>query len=68
MKTFLLLIILTITQSALARKFVVVERSENNKQIYQSVELQDLESTDSFDGKYFKIVKGKSNEAVSFLE
>lgn len=68
MKTFLLLIILTITQSALARKFVVVERSENNKQIYQSVELQDLESSDSFDGKYFKIVKGKSNEAVSFHE
>lgn len=38
------------------------------KTFYKKVEMPDLESQNSFDGKYFKIVKGKDKEAVSFEE
>lgn len=68
MKTLLLLLVILTSNLALAREFKIVARSESNKQVYQKVELEDLESSDSFDGKYFKIVLGKGNEAISFSE
>ncbi len=50
-------------------KFRILMRQEtSNKVYYTEAEMPDLESNDSFDGKYFKIVKGKSKEAVRFDE
>lgn len=47
--------------------FRVLERkAKSNKTTYQKVNLEDLQSADAFDGKYFKIVKGKSDEAIRF--
>ena len=49
--------------------FKVLLRQEGSSRTYfQEKELQDLTSTEAFDGKYFKIVKAKSNEAISFNE
>src|SRR5690606_35171007 len=49
--------------------FKVLLRQERSHRIYYThVELPNLESTDSFDGKYFKIVKGKNKEAIPFDE
>lgn len=49
--------------------FLVLERkAKTNRTVYHRVELEDLISADSFEGVYFKIVNGKSNEAVSFSE
>lgn len=62
----MLLLLITFSFSTWAQVFKVVERSENNKQVYRTVKLEDLESTDSFEGKYFKIVVGKNDEALSF--
>lgn len=45
---------------------VLVRQDHSTGTSYRDVSLQDLESHDSFDGKYFKIVKGKDKEAVSF--
>lgn len=48
-------------------KFKVLERKENsNRTVYNQVQLADLESVDSFDGKYFKIVMGKEDKAIPF--
>jgi hypothetical protein len=48
-------------------EFTVLQRKENNLgTFFQKVKLTDLESTDSFEGKYFTIVKSKSNEAIKF--
>jgi hypothetical protein len=52
--------------SVLAQEFEVVVRTENNRARIEKVQLSDLKSKDSFDGKYFKIVDGKSDEALSF--
>lgn len=41
-------------------------RSESNHPIVEEVVLTDLISADSFDGVYFKIVKGKEEAAVRF--
>lgn len=50
-----------------APSFNVIERKpKSNKTILRKVVLEDLTSSDSFDGKYFKIVKEKSNEAIRF--
>jgi hypothetical protein len=50
-------------------KFTVLMRKEkSNKSYVTDVPLKDLESSNSFDGKYFKIVKGKSNKAISFSD
>ena len=47
--------------------FLVLERkTRSNKTTFRKVYLEDLESAKSFDGKFFKIVKGKSNEAIHF--
>lgn len=49
--------------------FLVLERkAKTNGTYYHRVELEDLISSDHFEGSYFKIVKGKSNEAISFTE
>lgn len=41
-------------------------RSEKNNPDIEEVTLTDLVSSESFDGSYFKIVQGKSEEAVRF--
>ncbi len=43
-----------------------VVRDDNFKAMIQEVKLENLTSNESFEGKFFKIVKGKSNEAVRF--
>src|SRR5690606_27017830 len=69
MKTLLVIVLLLVASlSAWSREFEVVERSEANKQIFKKVKLTNLVSHDSFDGEYFKIVRGKSDEAISFDE
>ncbi|MFA7612895.1 MAG: hypothetical protein WCY48_01575 [Candidatus Caldatribacteriota bacterium] len=66
MKTLSFILLLSLSFSTWAQVFRVVERSENNKQVFKKVKLEDLESSDSFDGRYFKIVLGKSDEALPF--
>ncbi len=62
-----LLLSLFIAGSLHAETFrVLVRQDHSTKTIYKEVELTDLESGDSFDGKFFRIVKGKDKEAVSF--
>lgn len=46
----------------------VLEYTRKNKLLPTTVVLNDLESQTSFDGKYFKIVMGKSDEAVQFSD
>ncbi len=41
-------------------------RDDNHNPKVDTVTLTDLESTEAFDGKYFKIVKGKEETAVKF--
>jgi hypothetical protein len=49
--------------------FTVLMRQESSTRVYYTqAEMVDLESNNSFDGKYFKIVKGKNKDAVSFQE
>jgi len=43
-------------------------RDDNFKPIITKVILQDLTAADQFDGKYFKIVKGKSDDAISMQD
>lgn len=68
MKNLLIILafIMLATSYAQARSFKAVVRTENNRATEELVELEDLISDTSFDGKYFKIVVGKSNEAVKF--
>lgn len=47
---------------------VLVRKDWSTKTVYRMVELSDLVSEDSFDGQYFKIVKGKEQEAISFRD
>lgn len=49
-----------------ARTFRAVVRTESNQAKEESVELEDLTSETSFEGTHFKIVKGKSGEAIRF--
>ncbi len=48
------------------RSFEALVRNDNKKPVIEEVVLTDLISNDSFDGEYFKIVKGKSEEAIRF--
>lgn len=49
--------------------FLVLERkARTNGTFYHRVELEDLTSADRFEGTYFKVVKGKGQEAISFTE
>ena len=69
MKTLLLAIIL-LTQFSNAHSFEIkrraVIRDENFKATIGEVLLPELISEDRYEGKFFKIVKGKSNEAIRF--
>lgn len=47
---------------------VLLRQQGSNRTYYDEVKLKDLESENSFDGKYFKIVKGKEKEAITFDE
>lgn len=71
-KTIILVLSLFYVTNLLAVEnlsFLVLERkTKSNKTFYKRVSLEDLESSSSFDGKYFKIVKGKSDEAIGFNE
>lgn len=70
MKTKLIFLTLLFTNLTLAqsleRRVEVVTRTESNKPQVEEVILTDLTSNDSFDGEYFKIVQGKSEEAIRF--
>ena len=68
MKNIFLFILsfVTFTTFASARTFKAIVRTESNAAKEAMVELEDLISENSFDGKHFKIVKGKSDEAISF--
>lgn len=48
------------------RSFEALVRNDNERPEIEQVVLKDLTSNDSFDGEYFKIVQGKSDEAVKF--
>lgn len=51
------------------KKFPVLVRKETSNRTYILMKtLPDLTATDSFDGKHFKIVLGKSNSAIKFNE
>jgi hypothetical protein len=70
MKTKILLLAfliptLSVAQS-LDRQVEALVRTEKNKPIVDYVVLTDLVSSESFDGLHFKIVKGKSDEAIRF--
>lgn len=69
MKT-LILILLALPSLTLAqvseRSFKAMIRTVDNRPQLEEVVLTDLISNDSFDGEFFKIVKGKSDEAVKF--
>lgn len=70
MKFIFSILALVYTTLALAQEapsFLVLERkAKSNGTIYIRVHLEDLTSPDRFEGKYFKVVKGKSKEAISF--
>ena len=66
-KLFLFILsLLTLNAFASARTFKAIVRTESNAAKEAMVELEDLTSETSFDGKHFKIVKGKSDEAIAF--
>ena len=67
-KLFLSLIILTSSLPLFGKTplFKVIARSDSNRAIEEKVQLKDLVSSTSFDGKFFKIVKGKDEEAIRF--
>lgn len=61
--------LLAFSAQASSETFRVLLRQPNSyKTYYKQIELPSLESSSSFDGTYFKIVKGKSDEAISFDE
>jgi hypothetical protein len=56
----------SLSSFALSHKCEVLVRNKSKKLIQKKVELTHLRSVDSFSGKYFKIVKGKEEKALSF--
>lgn len=68
MKTILATTLLFLSSLGLGatRSFDVVVRNENHRPKVEKVELQDLISEDAFDGKHFKIVKGKEDAPIRF--
>lgn len=66
MKALIILSFSLISFSIFAQEFIVVERSDKNKQVFKKVLITDLNSSSSFEGNYFKIVEGKGSNAVSF--
>ena len=67
MKTTLVLALI-LTNAAFANDYTtnVLLRDDNMNPKVMSTTLTDLESEEGFDGKYFKIVRGKEDTAVSF--
>src|SRR5690348_3343998 len=62
-----LLLSLFVAGTLHAQSFRVLERQDSStRTMYREVELKDLTSPDSFEGKYFRVVKGKGGEAISF--
>lgn len=55
-----------VTTQVWAREFRAVVRTENNKATEEMVKLEDLISENSFEGSHFRIVKGKSEDAIRF--
>jgi hypothetical protein len=47
---------------------IIIDRNHKFKPTEKVVVLSDLESSVSFEGKYFKVVLGKSNEAIKFTD
>ena len=66
MKNLILIIVLIFVTNAFAeaRTFKAVVRTENNRATEEMIELENLISDTSFDGEHFRIVKGKSDEAI----
>ena len=65
----LILVTLHFSAQASAQIFeTALVRGKRFKPSLEKVELPNLVSTEGFDGKYFKIVVGKSNDAISFSE
>lgn len=62
----ILMLLIVVFNTVEARSFKAVVRTQNNLAKEDMVELEDLISDTSFDGKYFKIVNGKSDEAINF--
>lgn len=63
---FVLFISTQVLSQVTERSFEALVRNDNKKPLIEDVVLSNLISNDSFDGEYFKIVKGKSDEAVKF--
>jgi hypothetical protein len=61
-----LLSLITFSYGADGACFKAVVRAKNAKAKEKCVILKDLISSDSFEGKYFKIVVGKNNDAIKF--
>lgn len=70
MKTTILLLLSLITTQAFSAEKVTLAlvRSENGYPQTENVTLTNLVSEEAFDGEFFKIVKGKSNDAIKFTE
>jgi hypothetical protein len=70
MKTSILLLIGLFSFQAFAKDVTMeaLVRSDNGYPQNENVVLTNLVSEESFDGEFFKIVKGKSEEAVKFTE
>jgi hypothetical protein len=70
MKTLLVALLLVtssvVTAATYEREFRVQARTDKNRPVLRNVTLVDLTSPDSFDGEHFKIVRGKSNDAIGF--
>lgn len=68
MKMFIVCLISLFAQGAFAKSIYkdAVTRDEDYKVKIKPVVMKDLLSEDSYDGKYFKIVHGKSSDAISF--
>lgn len=65
----LLILSFFIASSLHAESFRVLVREDHSTRTrYKEVELIDLESSTSFEGKYFRIVKGKGKETISFRD
>lgn len=70
MKTTILFFLSLFSFHALSAEKVMeaLVRSDNGFPVNEDVVLTDLVSEEAFDGEFFKIVKGKSEEAIKFSE
>jgi hypothetical protein len=61
------LLLIALTFSAVASEFTIVARKgKKQKPIFIKKKLENLISETAFDGQYFKVVLGRSNEPISF--